>query len=139
MNPFYSQAYLGGPAVEGNANGLAWLQTFVTECEALGCNIDFFPVHWYDSATNFGWLETFLGEAPAIAGTRNLALTEFEGSGTLAQQEAFLAQALPYLDSTTWVSHYAWFWAGDAGTSGSLVNSNGSPSALGVVDGSTAH
>lgn len=65
MNPFSGRAYLGAPAVTNGPSGMEWLKEFLSLCT--GCHIDFVPLHWYDSATNFGYFKNYLTNAHTIA------------------------------------------------------------------------
>ncbi|CZR68368.1 uncharacterized protein PAC_18267 [Phialocephala subalpina] len=130
MKPFAGQAYLGAPAVSNGGSGLPWLTQFLTLCT--GCHIDFIPIHWYDKATNVPYFKAYIGSAKAVAGSLNLWITEFNGSGTEAEQETFLRTVLPWLDSQTYVSHYSWFWC-DPKASGAIVDGAANPTSLGKV------
>lgn len=122
MQPLAGRARLGAPAVTngGAPMGLAYLQDFLGNCT--GCQVDFVPVHWYDSATNVAYFKSYVAQAYAAGGNRPLWITEFSGSGTDAQQQQFLQQVLPWLDATSYVERYAWFGA----FTGSLLSPDGS-------------
>lgn len=111
MQPFAGKAKLGAPAVTngGGSMGLTYLKSFLLSCS--GCTIDFVPIHWYDSATNVAYFKKHVQDAHAAAGGRPIWITEFAAAGTLAQQTAFLKQVLPWLDSTSYVQRYAYFYA----------------------------
>lgn len=66
MMPFAERASLGAPAVSNGPDGLNWLQEFLALC--VGCKVDFIPVHWYDTATNF---EYFYGYMQNVRDTFN--------------------------------------------------------------------
>lgn len=127
MQPLAGKVKLGAPAVTngGSPMGLTWLGEFLDACT--GCTIDFVPIHWYDSATNPYYFKAYIQEAYAVAG-RPIWLTEFEGSGTQAQQIAMLKQVMPWLDSLSYVERYSWFGVFDQ----NLVTS-GAINALGEV------
>lgn len=118
MEPYHGKATLVGPAVTngGGAMGLTWLSSFLTACSA--CHIDAIAIHWYDSATNFAYFKQHVTDAYAAGGNRPIWITEFAGSGSADEQEAFLAQALPFLDSLDYVQKYAYFMVSD----GNLVS-----------------
>ena len=61
-------------------------------------------------------------------------LTEFscDGTATAAAQETFMRAAIPYLESNPHVFRYSWFSASPI-PNAVLVNSDGSPTALGQV------
>jgi hypothetical protein len=61
-------------------------------------------------------------------------LTEFScnGSASVAEQETFMRAAIPYLEGNPHVFRYSWFSAGPI-PNAELMNSDGSPNALGNV------
>lgn len=109
MEPFAGQAKLGGPAVTngGSPAGLTWLGDFLEACN--DCTIDFVPIHWYDSATNFGYFVSYIQDAYIASGNRTLWITEFGASGSDEEQVAFLQSVMPWLDSLDYVERYAYF------------------------------
>ncbi len=150
LTPFRKDAFLISPAVTNGAApmGLAWLAAFMQECE--DCEITGVALHWYDSATNAAYFEAYLEEAHGKFPKQNIWLTEFAGSGTAAQQQAFLkevswprqllrggealqadpllgVQVIPWMESKKWIVRYAYF--GDF--AGTLVDSDGALTALG--------
>lgn len=129
MQPFAGKAQLGAPAVTNGAApmGLTWLGNFLDSCS--DCTIDFCPIHWYDSATNFAYLQSYVAEAITTCNGKPIWLTEFAGSGTIEEQVAFLKEALPWLDSQPLVERYAYFMASD----GILLNTGDDLSELGTV------
>ncbi|KAI9847144.1 MAG: hypothetical protein M1838_001001 [Thelocarpon superellum] len=123
MQPFAGQAQLGAPAVTnaGSPAGLAWLESFLGLCT--DCQIDFVPIHWYDSATNFGYFKEYVESAYKAGGNRPLWITEFGASGSTDEQNTFLQDVMPWLDSLNYVQRYAYFGCFD----GNLVDGS-SPS-----------
>ncbi|KAJ5037587.1 uncharacterized protein L3040_007758 [Drepanopeziza brunnea f. sp. 'multigermtubi'] len=134
MNPFAGRAYLGAPAVTNGPSGMKWLKQFLALCT--GCQIDFVPIHWYDSATNVAYFKNYLADAHAVAG-KNIWITEFNGSGSAAEKTAFLKTVTPWMDAQPYITRYAWFWC-DAKASTPIVDGAGNPTALGKVYGYTA-
>lgn len=118
MQPFAGQAKLVSPAVTngGAPMGLAWMQNFLGNCSA--CTVDYIALHWYDSATNFPYLQWQLTQAWTMF-QKPIWLTEFGASGTDAQVSAFLQQAIPWLDAQPWVARYSYFMAAP----GIMINS----------------
>jgi hypothetical protein len=82
VQPFACQARLSAPAVTngGAPLGLTWLENFLKECT--GCTIDIVPIHWYDSAPNIGYFQSYIQEAYVAGGNRTLWITEFGASGS---------------------------------------------------------
>jgi hypothetical protein len=127
MQPFASKAKLGSPAVTngGDPMGLTWLANFVSACST--CTIDFVAIHWYNGGTAADF-QAYITKAYAAGGNRPLWITEFEASGTTAEQQAFLETMLPWLDASDMVERYAYFMAAD----GNLISGT-SLSALGTT------
>ncbi|OBZ77693.1 hypothetical protein A0H81_01697 [Grifola frondosa] len=87
MQPFAGKAKLVSPAITngGPPMGTAWLDSFMSECQTLGCTIDAIAAHIYDSATNTPYFQSYITDL----GTRYnkpVWITEFSGSGTTDQQ-----------------------------------------------------
>lgn len=110
MQPFAGRAKLGAPAVTngGGDMGLNYLSKFMAACSS--CTIDFVPVHWYDAAANIEYFKKHIEAARDVAGGRPLWITEFGAHGSDAEQAAFLAQALPWLEAQPYVEKYAYFF-----------------------------
>ncbi|KAF2817457.1 uncharacterized protein BDZ99DRAFT_457194 [Mytilinidion resinicola] len=107
-------------ATTGSVMGLPWLQQFIAQCT--GCRLDFIVVHWYDSATNIAYFKQHLNDAYAAGGGRPVYVTEFAPtSGTDAQIQQFLKDAMAFMDSTSWVQWYSYFMTAE----GNLVNDAG--------------
>ncbi|RKF65846.1 Alkali-sensitive linkage protein 1 [Erysiphe neolycopersici] len=126
MQPYAGKAKLGSPAVTNGASpmGLAYLKNFIAACS--GCTIDFVAIHWYNGG-NADDFKNYVAKAHAVSGGRPVWITEFEGSGDAAQQQAFLNDVLPWLDSQDYVERYAYFMASD----GNLISSGTTLSSVG--------
>jgi hypothetical protein len=125
MQPYAGQVRLGAPAVTngGAPMGLTYLTNFLSSCT--GCQVDFCPIHWYDSATNIGYFKWYLDQAHTACGGKPIWITEFGASGSEADISTFLKTVLPWLDSLDYVERYAYFYDG-ASTDGTyLVNAAG--------------
>jgi hypothetical protein len=129
MQPFAGQAKLGSPAVTNGAPeqgmGLAWLGNFTQVCSK--CTIDFVNIHWYDSASNVAYFKSHVTSAYAAGGNRPVWITEFQASGSAAEQQTFLETVLPWLDEQDFVERYAYFGVFD----GDLISSGTALSQLG--------
>jgi hypothetical protein len=112
MNPYASRASLGAPAVTNSGNagqGLDWLQQFLNACGG-SCEIDFFPVHWYDSTGNVAYFKKHMLAAREVAGGKPVWLTEFAMNDASQEAQAnFIKQVVPWLDAQDWVARYAYF------------------------------
>ncbi|KHJ34660.1 putative uncharacterized serine-rich protein [Erysiphe necator] len=126
MQPFAGKAKLGSPAVTNGASpmGLSYLDNFISTCT--GCTIDFVAIHWYNGG-NADDFKNYVTKAHAFGGGRPVWITEFEASGDAGQQQAFLNDVLPWLDSQEYVERYAYFMASD----GNLISSGTTLSSLG--------
>jgi len=129
-----------GPAA--NCNGTdpyQYLTDFFAAC--VGCQVDYVAVHWYNC--DLPSLRDYLEPGGNLAGFEQFGkpiwLTEFScnGSATIAQQEAYMRVAIPYLENNPHVFRYSWFSA-DPIPNARLMNSDGSPTALGQVYASLA-
>ena len=112
MEQFGGKVKIGSPAVcnGGGATGLNWLSSFMDKCSS--CQIDFIAIHWYGLATSDGVadLKKHIGDTQKIAGGRPIWLTEFQPSGSTADQQNFMSQMLPWLDdASNGVERYAYY------------------------------
>jgi hypothetical protein len=123
-----------GPAASCNGTDpYVYLRDFLNACT--NCQVDHIAVHWYD---DFPSLRAYIESNASLAGWEQFGkpiwLTEFSlgGSASVAQQEAFMRQAIPYLDCHPSVFRYSWFSANPI-PNARLINSDGTPTALGQV------
>jgi hypothetical protein len=83
-------------------------------------------------------LKAYIESNSSLAGWQQFGkpiwLTEFscDGSASAAGQEAFMRVAIPYLEGNPHVFRYSWFSA-DPIPNAKLINSDGTPTALGQV------
>ena len=124
-----------GPATSCNGTSpYQYLRDFFAACA--GCRVDHIAVHWYNC--DLPSLVDYLEPGGSLEGFEQFGkpiwLTEFscDGTKTAADQEAFMRAAIPYLESNPHVFRYSWFSA-DPIPNARLVNSDGSPTALGQV------
>jgi hypothetical protein len=124
-----------GPAAQCNGTDpYQYLTDFFAACS--GCEVDYVAVHWYNC--DLPSLKDYLEPGGSLAGFEQFGkpiwLTEFscDTSATAAQQEAYMRAAIPYLESNLHVFRYSWFSA-DPIPNAKLINSDGSPTALGQV------
>lgn len=125
IQPFAGKAKLGSPAVTNGPApmGLAYLKSFLAACD--GCTIDFVPLHWYDAASNVDGFKSHINDMAEAAGGRKLWITEFGATGSTEEQEEFLRQVIPWLDSNDSVERYAYFYADGVLTQNSVVTALG--------------
>jgi hypothetical protein len=124
-----------GPAASCNGTDpYQYLTTFFAACT--GCEVDYVAAHWYNC--DLPSLQDYLESGGNLPGYEQFGkpiwLTEFscDTTATEAQQEAYMRAAIPYLESNPHVFRYSWFSASPI-PNAQLVNSDGSPTALGQV------
>ncbi|GAA5905916.1 hypothetical protein JCM6882_009069 [Rhodosporidiobolus microsporus] len=134
MSPFYGKAKLVSPAVTngGDPMGINWLERFRDACPECWAQIDAVALHWYDASWNYSYFYDYMYSANARLG-KKLWLTEFAGSGTSAEQQSFLGNVIPWLESIDFIERYAGFGA----FVGNYVNADGSLTPLGQVYSNT--
>jgi hypothetical protein len=124
-----------GPAA--NCNGTSpyqYLKDFFAACAS--CKVDYVAVHWYNC--DLPSLKDYLEPGGNLEGFEQFGkpiwLTEFscDGNATVAQQEAFMRAAIPYLEGNPHVFRYSWFSAGPI-PNAKLIDADGTPTALGNV------
>jgi hypothetical protein len=124
-----------GPAASCNGTDpYQYLTTFFGDCT--GCEVDYVAAHWYNC--DLPSLQDYLESGGNLPGYEQFGkpiwLTELscDTTATEAQQEAYMRAAIPYLESNPHVFRYSWFSASPI-PNAQLVNSDGSPTALGQV------
>ncbi len=111
----------------------SYLKDFFAAC--VGCQVDYIAIHWYncDLPSLRGYIE---GNGAGLAGFtqfgKPLWLTEFScpGSHSVADQQAYMEAAIPYLESNPHIYRYSWF-SSTAIPTAQLANSDGSLTDLG--------
>jgi hypothetical protein len=107
---------------EEGAKNNQWLQQFLTKATAQNVRIDAIAVHWYDWGSNpvatpnataaqiFSRFQSYLTNVYAVHGLP-IWITEFNANPARsnATNAAFIALALPWLESLDYVERYAWF------------------------------
>ncbi|EIW52701.1 uncharacterized protein TRAVEDRAFT_53142 [Trametes versicolor FP-101664 SS1] len=127
------------PAVSIASNGIPWLRSFIQACS--GCNFDYVAVHWY--GVGFSNMVQYLTTFHDTFGLPIL-LTEFAEENlnggtqpTSADVMAFMKQALPFFDETSWIIAACpfGFVSGLKGSQSpiALQNADGTPNALGSL------
>ncbi|KAI9745337.1 MAG: hypothetical protein M1818_001617 [Claussenomyces sp. TS43310] len=130
MQPYAGIVKLGGPAI--SAAGVDWLTQFTNLCSE--CTIDFQPVHWYDSATNYPYFTSYLQQVyDILPSDRHIWLTEFEGSGSQDEQITFLETVMPWMDSQDFIDRYSWYGVFDQNLVSADSNGNEQENPLGQV------
>lgn len=124
-----------GPATECNGTDpYQYLKDFFAACT--NCEVDYVAVHWYNC--DLPSLKDYLEPGGNLPGFEQFGkpiwLTEFscDGKASVAEQEAYMRAAIPYLEQSSKVFRYSWFSA-DPIPNAKLMDSSGSPTALGRV------
>ncbi|KAI5480618.1 Glycoside hydrolase, superfamily [Pseudohyphozyma bogoriensis] len=120
MEPFYGKAKLVSPAITngGAPMGVTWMSEFLGNCST--CHIDAIAAHC-------GYFTNYFTDMYNEF-KKPIWITEFAGSGTVAQQQSFFQTIIPWMEkNVTFIERYAAF--GDF--AGTFVNSDGSLTALG--------
>ena len=110
-----------------------WLKDFFAACT--GCQVDYIAVHWYNC--DLPSLEAYLYGSSTLEGFTQFGkpiwLTEFAcgmNNPSVADQQAYMAVAIPWLEASPHVYRYSWFSAAPIPSS-QLMNSDGSLTSLG--------
>jgi hypothetical protein len=131
MNPLAGNGVqIGSPAITNGAStsppmGINWLSQFFTACAGI-CKLDFVAFHWYSTTESIGDFKQHVQNVINMAaayGVSKVWLTEFQASGADSDVQAFLSEALPFLDSTPEVERYAYFMCADG--AGNLLSDTG--------------
>jgi hypothetical protein len=111
-----------------------YLKDFFAACD--GCRVDYVAVHWYNC--DLPSLQDYLEPGGNLEGFEQFDLpiwiTEFscDPSASVEEQEAYMREAIPYLEGKPEVFRYSWFSAGPI-PNAVLINDDGSPTPLGEV------
>lgn len=108
--PYSGKVKLVSPSVTNGAApmGLTALANFMSACS--DCGVQAINIHWYDTSSNFEYFKSYVTGAYSQF---NLPIWITEFGTTDGNDAAFLAQALPWLDSQSFVERYAYFMAED--------------------------
>lgn len=133
MEPYAGQFKLVAPAVTngGAPGGVTFLKSFIDKCT--GCHIDAVALHWYDSATNIGYFTNYLNDAAKMFSPRPIWLTEFRGSGTVAQQVSFINTVVPWMEKQSFIERYAIFGLFEGKADEGLMVTNGKLNEVGLA------
>jgi hypothetical protein len=122
-----------------------WMVEFMSIAEERCRRLDWISVHWYGGANVDAFKRAMQNIYELYGSRRPLLITEFapadwraetpaENKWSQADILAFMKQALPWLEETTWISGYAWFsfeTSSAAGTSSALFDEQGALTACG--------
>jgi len=140
MEPLKQKGYtLFSPAVSSDPDGITWMQNFFTACK--GCTIDYVAAHWYDEGADkfIAYMENFhttLGRDIAVT---EFACQNFSGGTQCTSDEiwSFMTTVIRWCESTSWIhSCHPFGFMHDlqnVNPLDSLMNADGSPSALGQL------
>jgi hypothetical protein len=124
-----------GPAERcHDTNPYQYLKDFFASCDS--CQVDYVAVHWYNC--DLPSLRDYLEPGGNLEGFEQFGvpiwITEFScnPSASMEEQEAFMREAIPYLESNPQVFRYSWFSAGPI-PNARLIHDDGTPTTLGEV------
>ena len=96
-----------------------WMKAFMITATNTCQRVDWVAVHWYGPANFILFRNTIrnyyylYGKRPIVItefGVADFKTTTFEGNGNTREEVlSFMKQALPWLESRSWVVGYAWF------------------------------
>lgn len=126
--------FCGGSCQE--TDPFKYLDDFFAACE--GCRVDYIGIHIYTACEGDGtnkarWLINHV-ESYKMRFDKPIWLTEFacDNAGSLAEQKAFMMDALEYLENEPRVARYAWFSGrADNVANASLLGGDGALTELG--------
>lgn len=105
--------------------GIAYLKDFISQCDALGCQIDFVVAHYYGT-DNIDEFKNYLENFHAAFPMKPVWVTEFGVNPGKGDANAFLKKAMEFMDSKEWIHRYAYHMvAPDVEGKSYLVNSAG--------------
>ncbi|CEQ42582.1 SPOSA6832_04408, partial [Sporobolomyces salmonicolor] len=111
MEPLATSAKLVSSAVtngvataDGQPMGVPWLKEFVAACS--DCTIDAVALHWYDSAGNNTYFQSYLEDAYANL-SKSIWLTEYMETGTPTDQATFMVTTVDWLEKQDYIEKYA--------------------------------
>ena len=134
LQPYAKQGIkVGAPAVLQPDPDLLWLKNFISLCETAGCKISFIAIHWVWGATPAQRVQDFkttINTAIAIANGKPVWVDNFQASGTNEEQQQWLSEILPWLESNDAVERYAYV-SPSRSTGTGFLNADGSLSSLG--------
>ncbi len=111
-----------------------YLKDFFAACP--GCRVDYIAIHWYNC--DLPSLRDYIEPGGNLEGFEQFGkpiwITEFscDPSASVAEQQAYMEEALDYLENKAEIFRYSWFSAGPI-PNARLVEDDGSPTALGQV------
>ncbi|MFT3765926.1 MAG: glycoside hydrolase family protein [Minicystis sp.] len=126
--------FCGGDCQE--TDPFKYLDDFFAACE--GCRVDYIGIHIYTACQGDGtnkarWLINHI-ETYKMRFQKPIWLTEFacDNAGSLAEQKAFMIDALDYLENEPRIARYAWFSGrADNVANASLLGDDGALTELG--------
>jgi hypothetical protein len=111
-----------------------WLKDFFAACS--GCKVDYVAVHWYncDLPSLQGYIDGNSSLEGFVQFGKPIWLTEFSCDGThpVAEQQAYMQAAVPYLEGNAHVYRYSWFSSSTIAPA-LLMNADGSLTTLGTT------
>ena len=135
LQPYANDVTIGAPGVLQNTNDFTWLSEFLDACDLLGCKIGFIAIHWFYTASPLQQqadsFEAVVNNATALAKGKPVWVDNFQATGTNEEQQAFLADVVPWLEANDAIERYAYVTT-DRTTGTGFLNADGTISSLGT-------
>lgn len=87
----------------------------------------------YDAAWNTGYFFNYFNDAIKAFAPRPILITEFRGSGTVAEQVKFIKTVVPWLNNQTAIAKYAIFGAFDGPAAAGNMITGGKLNEVGIA------
>ncbi|KAL6718183.1 hypothetical protein ACLMJK_004271 [Lecanora helva] len=125
---------IASPGQLGAPQDLEWETEFLCKCQQLGCDITYQAGHWFDAAAPLqqqvarakGTIESYI----AIAKGRPVWFDNIWPKGTAAEQKAFMAELVPWLEDNPAIVRYGWVPMDGTPQYGDPFTSGGNPTDL---------
>lgn len=107
----------------GSNKGLTYLKNFLSGCS--GCRIDFVTAHWYNGGSVKDFSDHFTKMNKETG--KSIWVTEWAAPDSLnaAQKKQFMADAMAWMDKTSFIERYAYFGVEQGLTSGNALSDLG--------------
>lgn len=106
MQPYTNKVKVSAPSTL--QTGHPWLQEFLDNCQARGCDVGFLAIHWFWKCTEYKDFQDNVEEGVAMAKGKPVWIDNFQCTGTEQEQTDFLSKAVPYLEAHDGIERYAY-------------------------------
>ena len=106
MQPYTNKVKVSAPSTL--QTGHPWLQEFLDNCQARGCDVGFLAIHWFWKCTEYKDFQDNVEEGVAMAKGKPVWIDNFQCTGSEQEQADFLSKAVPYLEAHDGIERYAY-------------------------------